>query len=93
MLTSSPVALALGLEKASSDIMRSPPRPPGTTLFTREFNLDTMVYGFLLGTPCLMNFLITVYVETSGEGFSIIKGPCDYAQEPESHCGAILVGR
>ena len=39
MITSSPVALALGMEHASFDIMEHPPRKSGTSIWTKEFIL------------------------------------------------------
>jgi magnesium-transporting ATPase (P-type) len=57
MVTSSPIALALGMEKASPDIMQQPPRSKATTLFTKDLVIDTFVYGAIMGSLSLSAFI------------------------------------
>jgi magnesium-transporting ATPase (P-type) len=58
MVTSSPIALALGMEKGDEDIMRVPPRSKATTLFTKLMVWDMMVYGTIMGILSLGSFMI-----------------------------------
>ncbi|KAI9146335.1 Na P-type ATPase [Paraphysoderma sedebokerense] len=60
LATSSPIALSLGIEPGSPDIMIRPPRRDG--VFTREVLMDTFFYGGVLGALALGNFLITISV-------------------------------
>lgn len=59
-LTAGPPAMALGLEPSSKDSMRLPPSEY-RTIFTREFLIDLMFYGWLMGAQALVNFVIVVY--------------------------------
>ncbi|CAB5394826.1 unnamed protein product [Rhizophagus irregularis] len=65
MITSSPPAMGLGVERASSDIMRYPPRSKGG-LFTWEVIIDMIYYGIVLGGLSLANFVIVVYAIGNG---------------------------
>ncbi|KAI9136450.1 putative Na P-type ATPase [Paraphysoderma sedebokerense] len=58
--TSSPVALALGIERGDRDIMSDPPRNDG--VFTPELLTDTFFYGFIMGSLSLGNFLLTMMI-------------------------------
>ncbi|KAJ3106997.1 hypothetical protein HDU96_008037 [Phlyctochytrium bullatum] len=58
MVTSSPVALALGMEAASKDIMDHAPRPLGSSIWTLEFIIDNLFYGLVMGTLSLGSFLL-----------------------------------
>jgi potassium/sodium efflux P-type ATPase len=58
LLTSSPVALALGVEVGSKDIMRQAPRKYG--VFHFELIMDTAVYGAILGTLSLVSYILNV---------------------------------
>ena len=57
MITSSPIALSLGFERAGPDIMQNPPRSKETSLFTKELTIDTVVYGSILGGLALISFI------------------------------------
>jgi potassium/sodium efflux P-type ATPase len=57
MATSSPVALALGMENAAKDIMKHPPRSPSEPFWTPNLITDTMFYGTVLGLFSLGSFL------------------------------------
>ena len=59
LVTSSPLALGLGLEPAVPDIMSRPPRRGG--VFTWSLIRDKMVYGVTMGSLCLCAFTSVVY--------------------------------
>lgn len=61
MLTSSFPAFGLGLEKATSDIMRRPPHDTKVGVFTKQILVDMVVYGIIMGACSLCTFVIIVY--------------------------------
>jgi magnesium-transporting ATPase (P-type) len=61
MVTSSPPAIGLGMEKADYDVMDNPPRA-ASELFSLEVVLDMLMYGFIAGTIALVSFVFVVYV-------------------------------
>ncbi|KAK9727624.1 hypothetical protein K7432_001708 [Basidiobolus ranarum] len=61
MVTSSPPAMALGLEPINPLTMRMPPRPPISGIFTLEIFMDILVYGTLMGGLALINFVLVVF--------------------------------
>jgi len=61
MITSSFLALGLGLEEAQPDIMLRPPHDLRTGVFTWEVIIDKMIYGVTMGVLCLAAFIIVVY--------------------------------
>ncbi|KAI9596494.1 hypothetical protein BDF19DRAFT_491261 [Syncephalis fuscata] len=61
MITSSPPAMALGVEPATKDIMLRPPRRIGTGLFSPEIICDIMYYGVWMGALTLSNFVLIIY--------------------------------
>ncbi|KFY17039.1 hypothetical protein V492_00899 [Pseudogymnoascus sp. VKM F-4246] len=67
MITSSFLALGLGMEEKTSDIMLRPPHSLRIGVFTRELIVDKMIYGTLMGTLCLAAFVIVVYGAGAGE--------------------------
>lgn len=67
LVTSSPLALGLGLEPASSDVMARPPRSLRAGVFTKELIVDKMVYGTAMGSLCLVAFVAVVYGGGRGE--------------------------
>ncbi|KAJ3088585.1 hypothetical protein HK102_008420, partial [Quaeritorhiza haematococci] len=94
MLTSSPVALALGMEFASPDIMDVPPRAKGASVWTAELILDIFVYGFVMGILSLASFLVTVAVDPTFVGLTNIPRNCnskDLLNNPG--CEPIFAGR
>jgi Na+-exporting ATPase len=66
---------SLGLEVASSEIMN---RPPIDSVFNREFAIDIIVYGVILGTMPLLSFVIVVY----GVGGGVFGTNCGVALYP-----------
>jgi magnesium-transporting ATPase (P-type) len=53
MITGTPPAIGLGIEKGARKIMK---RPPATGLFTNETNLDILFYGMLMAAITLVSF-------------------------------------
>lgn len=66
MITSSFLALGLGLEEAQPDIMLRPPHNLKTGVFTWEVIIDKMIYGITMGVLCLVAFIMVVYVAGDG---------------------------
>jgi len=67
MVTSSPIALALGVERAAKDVMKHPPRPLSSSLFSFELILDTIVYGVLMGVLSLLSYIITIIAKNGSD--------------------------
>jgi magnesium-transporting ATPase (P-type) len=61
MVTSSFLALGLGMEEAQADIMIRPPRDLKVGVFTWELITDKMLYGTWAGILCLVSFISVVY--------------------------------
>lgn len=61
MITSSFPAFGLGREKASWEVMRRPPHDNKKGVFTTQILVDMMIYGVLMGTFCLLTFVIIIY--------------------------------
>lgn len=67
MITSSFLALGLGMEAASPDLMLRPPHSLRIGVFTKELIFDKMVYGCAMGILCLVAFVSVVYGGGNGE--------------------------
>ncbi|KAI4865718.1 potassium/sodium eff [Hypoxylon rubiginosum] len=65
LITSSFLALGLGLEDAQPDIMLRPPRSLRIGIFTKEIIIDKMAYGFFMGSLCIASFTSVVYTNMS----------------------------
>lgn len=63
MITSSPIALALGMEKGSKDIMNNQPRSIKSSLFSKEMMYDTFFYGSIMGITTLLTFIFASWEE------------------------------
>lgn len=61
LVTSSPLALGLGLEEASLDILRRPPRSLKQGVFTKDLVRDQLVYGICMGSLCLAAFMLVAF--------------------------------
>lgn len=61
LITSSFLALGLGLEEAQPDIMIRPPHSLRVGVFTWEIIADKMAYGFFMGALCLASFTSVAY--------------------------------
>ncbi|PKY05107.1 calcium-transporting ATPase 3 [Aspergillus campestris IBT 28561] len=66
LITSSFLALGLGLEEAQPDIMYRPPHDLKVGVFTRELITDKMIYGTFMGTLCLVAYVCVIYGAGSG---------------------------
>jgi potassium/sodium efflux P-type ATPase len=83
MITSSPVALALGVEYASEDVMQLPPRRKDQNLASWELNLDLAFFGMVLGMFSLGSFMLYIHYTVGlgnmppGCGKNYIEGVCD----------------
>jgi Na+-exporting ATPase len=66
MITSSFLALGLGLEKASPDVMTRPPHNLKTGVFTWEVIIDKTLYGVTMGILCLASFVIVIFGANDG---------------------------
>ncbi|KAJ2645103.1 hypothetical protein GGF44_000168 [Coemansia sp. RSA 1694] len=60
LLTGTPPAMALGLEKAWPTIMDEPPRPPTSGLFSWEVQADIVFYGLTIGLLSISNFWLVI---------------------------------
>ncbi|KAJ2992457.1 hypothetical protein HDV02_003062 [Globomyces sp. JEL0801] len=63
MITSSPVALALGVEAPASDIMQHPPRKAGSSIINTHTLIDLFFYGFWLGSFSLGTFIASLHYD------------------------------
>lgn len=75
MITSSFLALGLGLEEAQPDIMTRPPHDLRAGVFTWEVIIDKMIYGVFMGVLCLVSFVIVIY----GYGNGNLGHGCNHA--------------
>jgi potassium/sodium efflux P-type ATPase len=66
LITSSFLALGLGLEEARPDIMLRPPHSLRIGVFTRELIIDKFIYGFFMGSLCLVAFVSVAYGQGGG---------------------------
>lgn len=87
MITSSFLALGLGMEEAQADIMIRPPRDLRVGVFTRELITDKMLYGTWAGILCLVSFIIV-----TGGGKSGNLG-VDCNEEWNETCDIVFRGR
>ncbi|KAJ1504202.1 hypothetical protein HMI54_007335, partial [Coelomomyces lativittatus] len=88
LVTSSPVALALGIELASKKIMQDPPRTQ--SLFTKDLMLDTVVYGSVLGLLSLLCFLAVLVFP----GYHLtLEASCDKEMDPNQTCEPVFRAR
>ncbi|KAK3675151.1 hypothetical protein LTR78_005085 [Recurvomyces mirabilis] len=61
LITSSFLAIGLGLEGASADIMTRPPHSLKAGVFTKELIVDKFIYGSIMGCLCLVSYVIVVF--------------------------------
>lgn len=74
LITSSFLAIGLGLEEAQSDVMYRPPHNLKVGVFTTELITDKFIYGFFMGALCLMSFSIVAYVGPDPTGVGLGSG-------------------
>ncbi|KAI1097346.1 potassium/sodium eff [Jackrogersella minutella] len=84
LITSSFLALGLGLEEAQPDIMVRPPHDLRVGIFTREIIIDKMAYGIFMGSLCIAAFTTVIYTPMQ----DIYKDPPWYGRLG-SECNAV----
>jgi Na+-exporting ATPase len=89
LVTSSFLAVGLGLEEAQPDIMYRPPHDLRIGVFTRELIVDKMIYGTFMGTLCLVSFVCVIYA--AGTGTSSLGDGCNEGYNPT--CDAVFRAR
>ncbi|RDW74407.1 putative potassium/sodium P-type ATPase [Aspergillus mulundensis] len=89
LVTSSFLALGLGLEEAQPDIMYRPPHDLKIGVFTRELITDKMVYGTFMGCLCLVSFVSVIY--GAGSGTASMGDDCNEGWN--SSCGTVFEAR
>ncbi|KAK2812739.1 hypothetical protein FQN50_001068 [Emmonsiellopsis sp. PD_5] len=87
LITSSFLALGLGLEESQPDIMYRPPHDLRVGVFTRELIVDKMIYGTFMGALCLLAFVAVVY----GAGDGYLGDSCN--QEWNETCEVVFRAR
>lgn len=78
LISSSFLAIGLGLESASSDVMTRPPHSLRAGVFTKELIIDKFIYGTYMGSLCLASFVIVVY----GAGNGDLGDDCNHSYNP-----------
>lgn len=68
LVTSSFLALGLGLEEAQPDLMSRPPHDLSVGIFTRELIIDKFIYGTAMGALCLAAFTSVAYGVSGPDG-------------------------
>lgn len=66
LITSSPLAIGLGMEAASPDIMTRPPHDLKAGVFTAELIIDKFIYGSSMGILCLISYVIVAFGAGNG---------------------------
>lgn len=89
LVTSSPLALGLGLEDAQPDILKRPPRDLRSGVFTKDLVRDQLMYGTFMGTLCLAAFMIPAYAAEGG--FYDLAHGCN--ENSGDHCSVIFQAR
>jgi Na+-exporting ATPase len=89
LVTSSFLAVGLGLEDAQPDIMYRPPHDLRVGVFTRELIVDKMIYGTFMGTLCLVAFVCVIYA--AGTGTSSLGDGCNAGYN--STCDSVFRAR
>ena len=79
MITSSFLALGLGLEEASPDVMTRPPHDLKAGVFTWEVIIDKSLYGLTMGVLCLVSFAIVIFGASGGQ----LGRNCNHGFSPE----------
>ncbi|KAM0261498.1 hypothetical protein ACHAQJ_002179 [Trichoderma viride] len=90
LVTSSPLALGLGLEEAQPDILQRPPRSLRAGVFTVDLIRDQFMYGTFMGSLCLAAFMLVAYA-ASGHGFYHL--PIDCNEHAHDSCDPVFRAR
>ncbi|KAK5166160.1 uncharacterized protein LTR77_008421 [Saxophila tyrrhenica] len=67
LITSSFLAIGLGMEQAAADVMVRKPHSLKAGVFTRELITDKFIYGTFMGCLCLVNYVIVVFGVGDGD--------------------------
>lgn len=81
LVTSSFLAIGLGLEEASADVMSRPPHSLKAGVFTKELIIDKFIYGTCMGSLCLASYVVVAY----GVGNGDLGADCNH--EYNDSCG------
>jgi P-type Na+/K+ transporter len=68
LVTSSFLAIGLGLEEAQPDLLSRPPHDRRVGVFTLDLIRDKMIYGVTMGSLCLAAFTSVVYGVSGPDG-------------------------
>lgn len=66
LITSSFLAIGLGLEESQPDSMVRAPHNLSVGVFTKELITDKFIYGFFMGSLCLLSFAVVAYAGPGG---------------------------
>ncbi|PHH63628.1 hypothetical protein CDD81_5609 [Ophiocordyceps australis] len=92
LVTSSPLALGLGLEPAASDVLERPPRNLQAGIFTLELVRDQLVYGTAMGLLSLASFMIVAFAASGG--WRVLEANCnDSSMAGGSACAVVYRAR
>ena len=64
LITDCFLALALGMEKSESDIMKNPPRDPKEGIFAGGMGFDVFFQGFIVTVLVMISYIVGHYVES-----------------------------
>lgn len=67
LVTSSFLAIGLGLEEPSADVMSRPPHNLQAGVFTKELIIDKFIYGTCMGTLCLASYVVVAFGVGDGD--------------------------
>ncbi|CAD0082806.1 unnamed protein product, partial [Aureobasidium vineae] len=67
LLTSSFLAIGLGMEEASADVMTRAPHSLKAGVFTKELIVDKFIYGTFMGALCLASYVIVAFGVGNGD--------------------------
>lgn len=87
LITSSFLAIGLGLEEGQTDLMYRPPHDLRVGVFTKELIMDKMMYGTFMGSLCLLVFVTVIY----GEGDGYLGSGCN--ADYNSTCDTVFRAR
>jgi P-type Na+/K+ transporter len=88
LITSSFLAIGLGLEESQTDSMYRPPHSLEIGVFTKELIVDKFIYGFFMGSLCLASFSIVAY---AGPGGGNLGSGCN--EDWNASCGLVFRAR
>lgn len=92
LITASPPAVSLGLERSTPDLMKRGPRNPNSSLFSPQMLQDVFFYGFTMGAIAISNFVISAMVRLPG-GFASSRGCSKKGESTTAGCDEIYSAR